>query len=342
MIYRVTTSGTLKNYRFNLNRSSHNRNEAQNAVLTGRKFNSYKEDSAAAARSFQLRSTLSRTSSQLSVSESVTAKYEVAWSTLDSVKADVNKAQTAIMRAANDPTGTGRTALGMELEGIAKSIVQHMNAKFGDNYVYAGADGLNVPFSLADDGTLTYRGVDVTNGAAETLEYLANGESKYVDLGMGLEEENGQLIQSSAFDCSLSGLKFLGYGVDNTTGESNNIVTVIYEMSQLLKNCDKDTGNFKTPEDQEKFDRLFDKFDNASDALTNQYTALDTEASFLKSNHKLLEGRNYTLQEQVIGIEEVDPAEAITAYSWAQYCYNSALKVGNSILSESLMDYMNT
>ena len=201
---------------------------------------------------------------------------------------------------------------------------------------------MNVAFSLAADGTLTNRGVDVTNGAAETLEYLANGESKYVDLGMGLEEENGQLIQSSAFDCSLSGLKFLGYGVDNTTGESNNIVTIIYEMSQLLKNCDEDTGNFKTPEDQEKFDRLFDKFDNASDALTNQYTALDTEASFLKSNHKLLEGRNYTLQEQVIGIEEVDPAEAITSYSWAQYCYNSALKVGNSILSESLMDYMNT
>ena len=41
-------------------------------------------------------------------------------------------------------------------------------------------------------------------------------------------------------------------------------------------------------------------------------------------------------------MEDADPAEAISAFSWAQYCYNSALKVGNSILSESLMDYLNT
>ena len=32
-----------------------------------------------------------------------------------------------------------------------------------------------------------------------------------------------------------------------------------------------------------------------------------------------------------------DLADAITSFSWAQYCYNAALKMGNSILSESLM-----
>ena len=49
-----------------------------------------------------------------------------------------------------------------------------------------------------------------------------------------------------------------------------------------------------------------------------------------------------TLQEQILGIEDVDLADAITSYSWAQYCYNVSIKVGNSILSQSLMDYMNT
>ena len=49
---------------------------------------------------------------------------------------------------------------------------------------------------------------------------------------------------------------------------------------------------------------------------------------------------NDLTKEQVLAIEDVDPADAITAYSWAQYCYNAALKVGNSILSESLMDFL--
>ena len=43
-----------------------------------------------------------------------------------------------------------------------------------------------------------------------------------------------------------------------------------------------------------------------------------------------------------LGIEDVDLADAITSYSWAQYCYNVSIKVGNSILSQSLMDYINT
>ena len=33
-------------------------------------------------------------------------------------------------------------------------------------------------------------------------------------------------------------------------------------------------------------------------------------------------------------------ADSITSFIWAQYCYNAALKVGNNVLSESLMDYL--
>ena len=39
-------------------------------------------------------------------------------------------------------------------------------------------------------------------------------------------------------------------------------------------------------------------------------------------------------------MEQVDLAEAITDFSWEQYCYNAALKIGNQLLSQSLIDYM--
>ena len=47
-----------------------------------------------------------------------------------------------------------------------------------------------------------------------------------------------------------------------------------------------------------------------------------------------------TLQEQFLGMEDVNPAAAISDFMYARYCYDTALKVGNSILSQSLMDYM--
>ena len=45
-------------------------------------------------------------------------------------------------------------------------------------------------------------------------------------------------------------------------------------------------------------------------------------------------------EESGFGIEDVDDAEAISAFLWASYSYNAALRVGNSVLSQSLMDYM--
>ena len=47
----------------------------------------------------------------------------------------------------------------------------------------------------------------------------------------------------------------------------------------------------------------------------------------------------YLSSEQILAIEQCDLADAITSFSWAQYSYNAALKMGNSILSETQRKY---
>ena len=352
---RSTTSGVLKSYRFNLQRSTYNLNKSRDTVLTGRKFNSYAEDPATAARSFKLRSSLAHSDSQISINESVTRKYEVAWSTISGVTEQVNAAKSAIVAGGNDPTGHGRNALGQELVELADGMAQAMNAKYGDNFVFAGADGKNAPFAWDEDHNLMFRGQPVDTAAPEqppqgddairqqealdALHYMAEGEHKFVDIGLGLQETEDGLNESSVFDASLQGINFLGYGVDED-GDPRNIISLTRELGLLLQSAGED-GSF-TDAQQADYDRLLGKFDDAAHTLNNQYTKLDTEAAFLKSNQKQLETNATVLTEQIGALENVDPAEAITAYSWAQYCYNAALKVGNSILSQSLMDYMNT
>lgn len=442
MMIRSTTNGVLKSYRYNLQRSSYTLNKAMNTVLTGRNFDTYAADPATAARCFQMRRSFQRVNSQYSVSESVTRKYEQAWSALGSVVDDVNNQKTSsayqdILHSINDPTASGRNSLGQSLTELAKGIVQTMNGRYGDNFIFAGADGLKVPFTWGENGTLCYRGIPVdaavpdiamSNGAPLTLndqgqydpagtnyllsggvktisvddyeaavkagnaptvlrdttgagqhvdadgnistteryylvldnsktiskadyeqaekdlaslDYLSKSEVKYADLGLGLQEDSktGEVIGSSVFNVALQGINFLGYGVD-ADGDPKNIVSIISRMGQILLNCDATTGAFAEGE-RDEFQRLADKFEASAALLQDKHIELDTQADFLKSNQTQLESMAYTLEQQFLGIEDVDPAEAISQLSWAKYCYNTALKVGNSILSQSLMDYIN-
>lgn len=349
---RSTTNGTLKTYRYSLQRSSYTMNKAQETVQTQRKFNSFAEDPAAAAKAFQLRRSLLRTDSQYNVGESVKHKYEVAWSTLESVVQDVNnrKSDSAfamILQGKSDTIGSGAVALGQSMRTLATGIVQSMNCRYGENFVFAGADGLNVPFTWegeGDDRKLCYRGIPVDTQdpkELEALKYMAN-ERKNADLGFGMQEdENGNIIGSSVANVGLQGITFLGYGKD-ADGDPKNIVSIADRMGTLLRRCDPDSGNWASAADKEEFSRLAKKFEDAASQLTDKHTEMDTQAAFIKSNQDQLKANTDTLQEQILGIEQVDLADAITSFSWAQYCYNASLKVGNSILSQSLMDYMNT
>lgn len=349
---RSTTNGTLKTYRYSLQRSSYTMNKALETVQTQRQFNSFAEDPAAAAKAFQLRRSLQRTDSQYNVGDSVKHKYEVAWNTLGSVVQDVNnrKSDSAfamILQGKSDTIGSGAVALGQSMRTLATGIVQSMNCRYGENFVFAGADGLNVPFEWqgeGDDRKLCYRGIPVDTQdpkELEALEYMAN-ERKNADLGFGMQEdENGNIIGSSVANVGLQGITFLGYGKD-ADGDPKNIVSIADRMGTLLRRCDSDSGDWASAADKEEFSRLAKKFEDAASQLTDKHTEMDTQAAFIKSNQDQLKANTDTLQEQILGIEQVDLADAITSLSWARYCYNASLKVGNSILSQSLMDYMNT
>lgn len=393
---RSTTNGVLKGYRYNLYTSRYHMDKATNTVLTRRNFNSYAEDPAAAAHCYQLRRSYQRSQSQLSLGESVCRKYDVAWKTMESVMGDVNQrvddsAMAETIRGMNDGTAAGRSALGESLNHLADSIVQSMNARYGDNFVFAGADGLKVPFSWDENHEkLLYRGVPVDTPAPpelkldaagapqkfdqngdpwaagdvyykdnngnvisqkdydqnkkdfDALSYMSTGEKKYADLGLGLQEdENGEIIQGSAINVALQGIDFLDWGMD-ADGDPKNVVSIIRKMGSILGNCDPDSGDYANgDEDLKTMERLMGKLELASSKMSQKHVALDTQKKFLDSNQEQLDNHAFTLTQQFTAIEDVDLAEAISDLSWAKLCYNTALKVGNSVLSQSLMDYIN-
>ena len=341
MSFRITTNGTMYKYQSNLMRSRNKLNDSMEKVLTGREFNSYAEDPAAASKAFQLRRSMWRTEDQITNTKSVINSYQSAWSVIDGITngEDVTKA----LEGLNDPTASGRQPLGQTLLSAAEGIVRSMNTTYAGRYLFAGSDGLNVPFSFDANGGLQYRGISVDTEDADELQKLddMNKETTYVDLGLGMaEDDKNNIMTSSVFNSALSGIDFLGYGKD-ADGDPKNIVSLMKELGDIFSRCDSETGNYETATDQENANRLTGKLQDAMANLTTRYARLDGDAEFLNSNLTRLTSNSDTLNEQILDLEDIDPAKAITDMSYAQYSYNAALKIGNNILSQSLLDYMN-
>lgn len=465
---RATTGGVMKGYRSNLMNSFIGMNSARNTVLSQRVFNSYAEDPAAAAKAFRLRKSRLMVDSQHDICNDVLKKYDTAYACLQSIDevldtkdgqygAYMKTLKGVTLSWLNDPTGDAREQLSKVLDQTSDLITQTMNQKYGDNFIFAGADGHNVPFEVKtmEDGTkkLFYRGISVdaavpdvmtfkdNNGDtqllevnagtnlmsqgggsyikmdtsalikqsdfddiitndptaqqpnilykdaagtplcfnekgevvdpatytgdiyylnmdkaqadglvmttkdydtackdAEKLKYLAN-EKNYVDIGLGFkEDENGNLLDSSGFNAALPGISFLGYGVDED-GDPKNIYSIVQRLTEISDSVPE--GGKWTDDVYDEFDRLVGKLETACSSFKTEFTNLAAGTTKLDNQEQLLVDNFDNLQEQYAALEDVDMVDSITSFIWAEYCYNAALKVGNSILSESLMDYLN-
>lgn len=412
--FRITTNGVMRTYRTNLYKSQKKLYDSMVRVETHRQFNSYAEDPARAARAFQTRRSLWRTGDQLENNESVFNKFSTAFTAVDSiVDGDVDhpgfdgiKESLGII---TDTAGAGRKPQGQVLLSMADSVLKTMNTTYGDNFVFAGADGLNVPYSFGENGEVLYRGINVDNkllvadshgvlsvrepktqtdfpgdtdayaayleditrpekslddfggDQAKYIGYMEDQaavvkqeaqqlldmsqETTYVDIGLGMEENrDGAVVASSAYNSALSGLNFVGFGVDEE-GDPLNFISLMRELGELAHNADPDTGAYSEDEAEataaaDRANVLTKKIRSALGRASEAHVELDAECTYLKSNQKQLETTEDTLQAQRENLEAIDPADAITDMLWAQYCYNAALRIGNDVLSQSLLDYM--
>jgi hypothetical protein len=77
-------------------------------------------------------------------------------------------------------------------------------------------------------------GINPVTGEAADLNVLAK-ETVNVDLGLGIETDAGSGVKdSTVFDMSLAGIKFMGYGKDES-GIPNNLYTLIGEIKGMLR-----------------------------------------------------------------------------------------------------------
>lgn len=334
---RITTSAILRNYKNNLSTTINTLNSSRTKVMTQRSFNSVAENPGAAARASQLHRKYYKNQDNLSMLNDVQSRQdgqEDAMRQINDMLKTVGKDYGIQAMSGTNQTFETRQGYSSALKEFQKSMVLSLNSTYEDTFLFAGSDGKNPPFVLSEDGTLTYRNinVDAAKGSEDhkELDRLSN-EKLYVDLGLGLSlDENNKVVPSSAFNMSLPGINAVGYGKDDDD-MSNNVIVLTGQMADLLS-----AETF----DAQQYQKLASKFDKVSTGILNQVTELGVKSEFLTTTKDRLENTDISLQEQMQNVEGIDLAKALTDYSWNQYAYNAALKVGTSILSASFIDFM--
>lgn len=328
---RITTSQVIQNYQSNLSKSNKALYEAENRVLTERSFNTASENPASAASAFKLRKEYLDTDDYIDNTKTTASHLDAVESSTMQISTIAKQANGLILQGISDTSSKeSRATIAASLREMQESIVSSANAKLGDAFLFGGQTTDAAPFKLAD-GQLKYYGLDVSStdsGVQAQLKEMENAKI-YVDLGLGLTFENGEVVNNSAFNTAFSGLTTLGYG--KTDGVDNNIVNLMGTIANELE---------KNPINADTLDKLSLKFTERMGDVTDSVTVLGTKSSFLDSTLSRLEDSKATLNEKIVSVEKVSPAEAITELTWAQYAHNAALKVGNTILSQSFIDFM--
>ena len=247
---RITTNGSLFNYRYNLSKNTNSLNNAMTKVMTGRNFSTYAADPAAATRAFKIHSSLNSVNAQYSNNKTVLSKYESAWSNIEGILDDLSN-KLGDVPALGGLNGTNLDDLDTQAQVLrsgAEAIIQSMNTQYDEDYIFAGSDNKEAPFAIDKDGFITYRGIQIDNPAtltqdytgpdgkavtnpdtgknytnAEMLQKWAEDDHLYVDIGLGFEQDDatGEVIDSTAFDAAISGIDIMGYGVDKDGDPKN-------------------------------------------------------------------------------------------------------------------------
>ncbi|WMI81008.1 flagellin N-terminal helical domain-containing protein [Anaerotignum sp. MB30-C6] len=328
---RITTNQVLRNYQTNLSKSAVELDSARNRVMTKRNFNKVSEDPASAAKAYKLRKEYLDNDNYLDNVQSVISHFDAAESSAMQMTEIAKGANALILEGINGTASEEqRKTIATSLRKMQESLVMSANSKLGETFLFGGETTDSVPFELVD-GKLQYFGLDVSSTDPDVQAKLKDmvGEEILVDLGFGMSFSGGSVVGNSAFNTAFSGLSPLGFGQKD--GMDQNIVNLLGEVADELE---------KNPVDKEKLNDLSKQFDQSRSNLTDFVTVLGTKSNFLESTKNRLDDNRITLNEEIVSVEHVNLAEAITSYSWAQFAYNAALKVGNSILSQSFIDFM--
>ncbi len=330
---RITSSMMTHKYVRNLNKTSVTLNELNEKATTGRKFSKGSEDPVGAIKAYKLRREYKETEMYDTNIGDADSYLTVAETNLTEISNNINSVYTSYLKGI---TGTmsveDREIVAKKLENLQESILTSLNAKISDRYVFGGTSRNEVPFTKDAAGNLFYKGINVnsTDPADQAKLKELENETVNMDLGLDMKFTGDTLNKDTAFDISMAGIKFMGYG-SNADGVPNNLYTLVGKIKDELRSSSFSMDRIKP---------YINNYEEQKKKVLINVTDLGSKTNYLDFLKLRNEDNQFNLNEKILDVEYVDRAEAITEFKMQDYLYRAALSMGNKILQNSFIDFM--
>lgn len=320
---RVTSKMMQNTYLNNVNALTTGTQNSLNQLSSGSKIFRASENTAAAVKAYQVRTSLNRNTgytSNLSHADAVLTSSE---SVLMGIQDILKEAKGKIVQGINVSTNeSNRKIIAEELTSIKDQIFQAMNSNDSGFYIFGGSNSDTKPFSVDEaTGKLVYNGnvlSDLTD--TDTIKSLSD-DSLYLDIGLAPEfDGTGNIIKSTVFEYSITGIDVMGYGqsalYDPKTGEAiyeknpdgttaldvngdpipkmvtNNLYDIIGEIVDALSLTDE--GGY----DAAYVEALYGRFEAAVDNVTTQLTNIGAKTAYIEYSESRISTQNINLDKK--------------------------------------------
>jgi len=326
------------------------RDSAGNQTMTHRKFTKASQDPRSAQTASLLHRRYLQNKDYISTVKAHQERLDMVSSALEDIQGQGSKVlKDSALKAINGTTSASeRSAFAETFRQIQESMLQYANTTYQGKYIFGGCHNDSAPFSGSGRrltprwkdvppfpgaaSRITYAGTDVTSGQTAALDTLSQ-EKAYVDIGLGLND--GPVSESNTLNTSIPGIAVLGYGV-TPDGISKNLIALTGQMSELLKSSEGDWVNGGA----QRFKDMMSQYEDSLNQVIDTQSAIGVQSQSLEITASRLNDLDLTYNTQIVDVEYVNDAEAISEYYYAQYTYNAALRVGSSILGPSLLDFL--
>jgi len=337
---RIAQKTVTRNYINNIHKTQTKQAESMERGTTGLKFSKLSQNVADGVRAMRTQEARVRSEANLNTVESLILEFNAVDSNLGSIDDILKLAQEKTLKAMNDPNGkTGREVIAQEILSMRDQVLQFINGKYGDRYLFGGTNNAGPAFDVGTGGKLTFNGIQVDqiykrdgvfyydNAGTETV--VPESGDVYMDIGLGMLMNGDNVDKRTAFNSSISGLDVMGFGEADADGIASNLYDLLTDLAAGIE-----------AEDHDVMDANYTKLVKLSDSSRMARTEAGVRANFLERTKDRLDMEIDNLGEMESNLLTVDLAEEAITQKTLEYTWLATLQLGSNILPTSLLDFL--
>ena len=273
-------------------------------ISSGKNFTKVSENPVDATRVLKLNEQLSKLNLYQSNIEAATNEMELAYDTLGDIQDEVTAINSLVVEAANGTTTPeSAKAIATEIKERVATIMDKMNTKYMDNYIFSGTYTETKPYDKNADGDIVYQGSPSSGG-----------------------KRNLTISEDTTFTYNITGEDIMG------SDETDNFFNQMKELDTLLNADELDYDAIR-----EKIKIL----DKTSQNVTQAQGSVSAQVTKLDSTKTINDSTIVSLTEDKSDLEDLDIIKVATELANAQNSLQMSYQIGSMVLQGvSLLDYI--